>query len=173
MIMTVLTFFYVLASLRTNITLVITFFFIDMAFFMLMSSYWTAAEGRASDAQGLQVVSTKLRHSHIALLTSWLTQAAGAFVFTFCMSGWYLWFSLILSTLDFPFELPLGDLSKRIPSMTERNARKAERRAEQGDSKVLNDTNGTTEVWRIRRHSRNVWLGWSDHAVMIRQHNKL
>ncbi|HEX3643731.1 MAG TPA: GPR1/FUN34/YaaH family transporter, partial [Ktedonobacteraceae bacterium] len=59
MIMTVLTFLYVLASLRTNITLVITFFFIDMAFFMLMSSYWTAAEGRDSVAQGLQIVSTK------------------------------------------------------------------------------------------------------------------
>lgn len=57
MIMTVLTFFYVIASLRTNIALVITFFFIDMAFFMLMSSYWVAAEGRASVALGLQIVS--------------------------------------------------------------------------------------------------------------------
>jgi hypothetical protein len=49
--MMVLTFFYVLASRRTNITLVITFFSIDMTFFMLMSSYWTAAEGRDSIAK--------------------------------------------------------------------------------------------------------------------------
>jgi hypothetical protein len=56
MIMTVLTLFYVLASLRTNITLVITFFFIDMAFFMLMSSYWTAAEGKTTTAKDLQIV---------------------------------------------------------------------------------------------------------------------
>lgn len=57
MIMTVLTFFYVLAAFRTNITLVITFFFIDMAFFMLMSTYWVAAEGRATTAGNLQIVS--------------------------------------------------------------------------------------------------------------------
>lgn len=57
MIMTVLSFLYVLAALRTNITLAVTFFFIDMAFFMLMSSYWVAAEGRAEAAKGLQIVS--------------------------------------------------------------------------------------------------------------------
>ena len=47
-------------------------------------------------------------------------------MFTFCMSGWYLWCSLILSALDFPFDLPLGDLSKRIPSKSDREARKLE-----------------------------------------------
>ena len=56
MIMTVLTFLYVLASVRTNVTLVITFLFIDLAFFMLMSSYWTLAEGRADVAKNLQTV---------------------------------------------------------------------------------------------------------------------
>lgn len=58
MILTVLTFIYLLASFRTNITLVITFLFIDLAFFMLMSSYWVAAEGRAEGAQHLQIVKT-------------------------------------------------------------------------------------------------------------------
>ena len=62
------------------------------------------------------------------------------------MPGWYLWFSLILSSLDFPFELPLGDLSKRIPSKTDRDARKVEKRAEQGDEKVVNGSNGTADV---------------------------
>jgi len=57
MIMTVLTLLYVLASLRTNIVLVITFFFIDMAFFMLMSSYWVAAEGKTMISHDLQIVS--------------------------------------------------------------------------------------------------------------------
>ena len=91
-------------------------------------------------------MSTYLAPSTTALLTMQTLQAAGAFVFTFCMSGWYLFFSLILSALDFPFELPLGDLSKRIPSMTDRNARKGERRAEQGDEKGANETNGTADV---------------------------
>jgi hypothetical protein len=62
------------------------------------------------------------------------------------MFGWYLFFSLILSALDFPFELPLGDLSKRIPSMIDRNALKAERRAKQGDEKGANETNRCADV---------------------------
>ncbi|KXL49726.1 MAG: hypothetical protein FE78DRAFT_139424 [Acidomyces sp. 'richmondensis'] len=117
MIMTVLTFLYVLASLRTNIVLVVTFFFIDMAFFMLMSSYWVAAEGKPKISHDLQI-------------------AAGAFVFTFCMSGWYLWFSIILTSLDFPFIIPLGDLSKRFPSMTEMKKRKMERRGKQQNDNI-------------------------------------
>lgn len=59
MIMTVLTLFYVLASLRTNIILVIVFFFIDMAFFMLMATYWCLGDGNTKAAAGLQVVCYK------------------------------------------------------------------------------------------------------------------
>lgn len=128
--MTVLTFLYVLASFRTNITLVITFFFIMMAFFMLMSAYWTAAEGKTAISHDLQIVCVTYNSFITTLLTMPIVQAAGAFVFTFCMSGWYLWFSLIMSALDFPFELPLGDLSKKFPSMTDRQRQKFEREGE-------------------------------------------
>lgn len=76
-----------------------------------------------------------------SVLTVRFVQAAGAFVFTFCMSGWYLWFSLILEALDFPFILPLGDLSQRFPSMTDRLARKA---AKEGHAYGQED--GFTEV---------------------------
>lgn len=58
MIMTVLTFFYLLASIRTNLVLLLVFLFIDLAFFMLMSSYWTLAEGETEVANQLQIVST-------------------------------------------------------------------------------------------------------------------
>ena len=57
MIMTALTFLYVLASIRTNIVLVIVFLFIDLAFLMLMSTYWVLAEGRMVVANRLQIVS--------------------------------------------------------------------------------------------------------------------
>ena len=41
-------------------------------------------------------------------------QAAGACAFAFCMAGWYILFAQLLLTLDFPFTLPIGDLSDRI-----------------------------------------------------------
>ena len=52
------------------------------------------------------------------------------------MSGWYLWFSIILTSLDFPFIIPLGDLSKRFPSMTEMKKRKMERRGKQHNDNI-------------------------------------
>ncbi|KAK3703632.1 hypothetical protein LTR37_014328 [Vermiconidia calcicola] len=91
--LTILTFCYLLASLRTNI-LVIMFFFVDMAFLMMTSAYWIGSAG----------VSGRLQ------------TAAGAFIFIFCLFGWYLFLALILRALDFPWSLPLGDLSDKFPS---------------------------------------------------------
>lgn len=62
--MTVLTFFYVLASIRTNVVVFIVLFFIDLAFFMLMSAYWVLAEGKTTVGMNLQVV----RNPRIVLL---------------------------------------------------------------------------------------------------------
>lgn len=38
--------------------------------------------------------------------------------------GWYLLLALMLTTVDFPFNLPVGDLSHIIPSGTELRQRK-------------------------------------------------
>lgn len=48
--------------------------------------------------------------SNEALLTS--LQATGACVFVFCVLGWYLLFAQLLATVEFPLDLPVGDLSK-------------------------------------------------------------
>lgn len=72
MIMAVLSFFYTLASFRINITLVITFFFITMAFVMLMAAYWVVAEGNAKVGLDLQIVRTPsyLEHVMVVLIIS-------------------------------------------------------------------------------------------------------
>lgn len=57
MILAILSFFYTIASLRTNVALVITFFFITMAFTMLMSAYWVVGDGNAKVGMQLQIVS--------------------------------------------------------------------------------------------------------------------
>ena len=40
------------------------------------------------------------------------------------MSGWYLLFSILLTTVDFPIQLPVGDLSGTIKGKSERDASK-------------------------------------------------
>ncbi|KAK5241519.1 hypothetical protein LTS06_012052, partial [Exophiala xenobiotica] len=51
MVMALVTFFFLVASLRTNITFVLVFLFIDLAFIMLMATYWTLAEGKMAVAE--------------------------------------------------------------------------------------------------------------------------
>lgn len=48
-------------------------------------------------------------------------QASGAFVFAFCMLGFYLLFAQLLESVQFPLHLPVGDLSKRIRSRESKN----------------------------------------------------
>lgn len=59
--------------------------------------------------------------SRLLCLTLW-HQAAGACLFVCCMGGWYLLFALLLPTVDFPVQLPVGDLSHLIPGASERKS---------------------------------------------------
>lgn len=41
----------------------------------------------------------------------WFGQAAGAFNFALCIPIWHIFIAQILEAVDFPFALPVGDLS--------------------------------------------------------------
>jgi hypothetical protein len=56
MAMSIVTSFFVIASLRTNILLVLILLFVDLAFLMLTACYWNLARGIATVAQHLQIV---------------------------------------------------------------------------------------------------------------------
>lgn len=60
MCMALVTFFFVVCSIRTNVVLWLVFVFIDLAFIMLMAVYWTTAEGMTATASKLQTVSASL-----------------------------------------------------------------------------------------------------------------
>lgn len=49
--------------------------------------------------------------------------------FVVCMLGWYIFTSQMLLSVDFPFNLPVGDLSTVIKGGSHRSKRKAERSA--------------------------------------------
>ena len=97
--MGVLCFVYFLCSLRTNIIFALIFLLLVPAFGCLTGYFWKAAEG---------VVNMKL------------LEAAGALTFVICLLGWYLFLVQLLAAVDFPLNLPVGDLSRFIRGASEK-----------------------------------------------------
>lgn len=97
--MAILCFVYLIIALRTNIIFVLIFATLVGAFGCLANLYFKAAEGiTASSSQ----------------------TAAGALTFVTCLLGWYLFFVQLLAAVDFPLNLPVGDLSRFIKGASER-----------------------------------------------------
>ena len=89
--MGVLCFLYMILALRTNLIFFLIFMFLVPAFGLLAAAFWALAddyEGRAAEAK-----------------TYVLT--AGALTFVVDMLGWWIFFAILLASLDFPFQLPV------------------------------------------------------------------
>ncbi|KAK6521817.1 hypothetical protein TWF506_002021 [Arthrobotrys conoides] len=97
---------YLICSLRTNVVFVTLFTFLDATFGLLVSVYFYVAKGNAKMAGDLQI-------------------AAGACALLTCVPGWYILIAQMLESVDFPFQLPVGDLSQFITSGSESRSRKA------------------------------------------------
>ena len=92
--MGVLCFVYMICALRTNIVFFGIFLTLIPAFGCLAGAYWQLAQGNATLAVTLQL-------------------AAGACTFVTCMLGWWIFFAILLASLDFPFQLPGKSSNKR------------------------------------------------------------
>ncbi|KAK4548213.1 hypothetical protein LTR36_010082 [Oleoguttula mirabilis] len=99
--MGVLCFIYMICALRTNIVFVMIFATLVPAFGCLAGAYWQIALGNAPYATTLLLV-------------------AGALTFITDMCGWWIFFAILLASLDFPFQLPVGDLSHIIKGASEK-----------------------------------------------------
>ncbi|ERF73616.1 hypothetical protein EPUS_00869 [Endocarpon pusillum Z07020] len=93
--MGVLSFIYLIASLRTNILFFLIFLTLCPMYCCLAAGDWQAAQGNAEAALTLQ-------------------HAGGAMAFMSCLIGWYDFLVLVLLAVDFPLNLPVGDLSHII-----------------------------------------------------------
>ncbi|KAK3069532.1 hypothetical protein LTR53_012050 [Teratosphaeriaceae sp. CCFEE 6253] len=105
--MGVLCFIYMICALRTNIVFFGIFFTLVLAFAFLAGAYFHLALGNSAFAGKLLV-------------------AAGACTFVTCMLGWWIFFAILLASLDFPFQLPVGDLSHIIKGASEKAKAKEE-----------------------------------------------
>ncbi|KAK5632277.1 hypothetical protein RRF57_007991 [Xylaria bambusicola] len=89
---------FTVASIRTNVVLFVLLLLLIPTFACLSGSFFAVAQGLPMKAQVLQHVGAGL-----LLVLSFL--------------GWYIFMALILSCVEFPFMLLLGDLSTVIPSL--------------------------------------------------------
>ncbi|KAJ4989884.1 GPR1/FUN34/YaaH-class plasma membrane protein [Stagonosporopsis vannaccii] len=92
---------YLICSLRTNLVFFLIFFTLIPAFALLAGAFLNAAQGNANTAQKCQ-------------------EAAGAFTFVTCLLGWYIFLAIMLASVDFPFSLPIVDLSGMIKGASEK-----------------------------------------------------
>ena len=108
--MGVLCFLYMILALRTNLVFFFIFFFLVPSFACLAAAYWYNAE----DYEGNAAKSKKL------------IVAAGAMTFVTDMLGWYIFMAILLASLDFPFQLPVVDLSKYVKGGSDKKPKHTE-----------------------------------------------
>lgn len=105
---------YFILSLRTNVVFAIIFLTLVPAFGCLAGAYWHLALAFGAGATAPPpIVNT-------------LLVAAGALTFITDMAGWWIFFAIMLAALDFPFQLPVGDLSTLIKGASEKAKLKKE-----------------------------------------------
>jgi succinate-acetate transporter protein len=112
--MGVLCLIYLVCSLRTNIVFVVIFFTLVIAFGLLTGAYWYNAKALGMTPPD----ASKLAYA------SRLQIAAGACTFVTSMAGWWIFFAIMLAALDFPFQIPVGDLSTLIKGASTRQKEK-------------------------------------------------
>ncbi|KAJ5660083.1 hypothetical protein N7507_006534 [Penicillium longicatenatum] len=105
-ILALLTFVYLICSIRTNVCLFLALFLLVITFSLTAATYFQMALENTAAAAKLQMT-------------------AGAFNFALCIPIWHIFIAQILEAVDFPFALPVGDLSTLILGRTQR-ARKKE-----------------------------------------------
>jgi len=94
-------FLYMILALRTNAVFFMIFFTLVCAFSCLAGAYFQGAAGNLATSAHLQV-------------------AGGAFAFVTCCLGWWIFMAIMLAALDFPFQLPVGDLSTIVKGASDR-----------------------------------------------------
>jgi succinate-acetate transporter protein len=109
---------YLVCSLRTNVVFVVIFLTLVLAFGCLTGAYWNNALSFAATAAGNTALSaTKAKIASRCLV------AGGACAFVTCLAGWWIFFAIMLASLDFPFQIPVGDLSTMIKGASEKKKR--------------------------------------------------
>ncbi|KAK0388012.1 hypothetical protein NLU13_4256 [Sarocladium strictum] len=104
--MGIITLVYLVCSLRTNIAFVVLFISLTICFELLAAAYFLNAADIVANASSANK----------------LVVGGGACLFVTSLAGWWIFVALMLAAVDFPFQLPVGDLSSVIPGHSQRSA---------------------------------------------------
>ncbi|KAM0325823.1 hypothetical protein ACHAQA_007125 [Verticillium albo-atrum] len=96
---------YLICSLRTNIVFFIIFLTLVLAFGLLTGAYWALAADYAGNAA----------------FANKLIVGGGACAFVTCLAGWWIFVAILLAVLEFPVQIPVGDLSQLFVKKERRN----------------------------------------------------
>ncbi|KAH8203510.1 hypothetical protein TruAng_002258 [Truncatella angustata] len=91
---------FLVSSLRTNVVFFLMFACVVSALSFLTGANWQISNGDE-------------------ILAEKLTVAGGAFFLGACACGWWCLASILLTAVDFPYHLPLGDLSGIVKGRSE------------------------------------------------------
>lgn len=108
--MGLLCFFYMILALRTNLVFFLIFLTLVPAFCLLAAAFWYNAEDYKGNAEYVKT----------------LILAAGALTFVTDLLGWYIFFAILLASLDFPFQLPVVDLSRWVKGGSDKKPKHSE-----------------------------------------------
>ncbi|KAL3428203.1 GPR1/FUN34/YaaH-class plasma membrane protein [Phlyctema vagabunda] len=92
---------YLVCAVRVNLVFVSIFASASMGFYLVTGAFWQLAQANTKEGNRLLV-------------------GTGASFFVTGMMAWYLLLVIMLATLDFPFSLPVGDLSGLIKGASDR-----------------------------------------------------
>jgi succinate-acetate transporter protein len=106
---------YLVCSLRTNVVFVVIFFTLVLAFGCLAGSFWQNANAIANSDPAAAALAHRLQ------------VAGGACAFVTSLAGWWIFAAIMLASLDFPFQIPVGDLSTMIKGASESEKMKKQR----------------------------------------------
>ena len=104
--MGLLSFIFLICSLRTNLIFVLIFTGATLGFLLAAAAFWATAAGMAIGAT--------------------LLVATGGSFFAAAMLGWYLLAVIMFAEIGFRFPLPVFDLSTTIKGASDRAAAKVE-----------------------------------------------
>ncbi|SMR54267.1 unnamed protein product [Zymoseptoria tritici ST99CH_3D1] len=108
--MGVLCFLYMILALRTNLVFFLIFLFLVPSFGLLAGAFWLLAE----DFDPANPTTTNAATAKTCII------AAGATTFVVDMLGWYIFFAILLASLDFPFQLSVVDLSRYVKGASDK-----------------------------------------------------
>ncbi|KAG6990998.1 gpr1 fun34-class plasma membrane protein [Physcia stellaris] len=100
---------FMVCSLRTNMVFVLIFLTLVFAFSCLAGAYFNLALYYENNM-----------NLSASVTASRLVVAGGAFAFVTCLAGWWIFFAILLASVDFPLAIPVGDLSTMIKGASER-----------------------------------------------------